>query len=288
MTILIGALLGFLLGGFSLYGALIGMSLALLFNFLTKALKLNFNFNYFGSSGDEALVEAFPLLAARVTLAGDGIERRTVLFVKETSIRLFGRSKAVEIMKSFKSYIEKGISPDFLKERCHELEADLSFTERHSLLRLLTSVARSKGSLGQAELDELFNLADLLGIPIERYRRQERSYQQQQAHEHFHFHFNSAGDFNEFYRRFNSSFGGGQSGYGPSTSPLSISSHYETLELSQSASNDEIKQQYRALSKKYHPDRAANLPEEQQEAHEKRMREINNAYEQLKRVRNIK
>jgi molecular chaperone DnaJ len=54
---------------------------------------------------------------------------------------------------------------------------------------------------------------------------------------------------------------------------------WKTLGVREGASDDEIKQAYRALAKKYHPDRYANSPMKAQA--EKKMQEINEAYDYL-------
>ena len=54
---------------------------------------------------------------------------------------------------------------------------------------------------------------------------------------------------------------------------------WKTLGVSEGASQEEIKQAYRKLAKKYHPDRYANSPMKVEA--EKKMREINEAYDYL-------
>ena len=57
---------------------------------------------------------------------------------------------------------------------------------------------------------------------------------------------------------------------------------YEVLGVAQDSSQDQIKQQYREMSRMCHPDKTTHLgPELQQVAHEK-MKEINRAYQMLK------
>lgn len=58
---------------------------------------------------------------------------------------------------------------------------------------------------------------------------------------------------------------------------------YAILNVSPTASQDEITAAYRKLAQMYHPDKVAGLAPEFQELAEKRMKAINAAYEQLKR-----
>ena len=60
-------------------------------------------------------------------------------------------------------------------------------------------------------------------------------------------------------------------------------SPYEVLEIRPGSSKEEIRAAYRRLVQQYHPDRVATLAPEFRELAEQRMKEINAAYEQLKR-----
>ena len=59
-------------------------------------------------------------------------------------------------------------------------------------------------------------------------------------------------------------------------------SYYEVLGVRRNASKQEIKAAYHNKVKMYHPDKVASMGPEFQELAEKKMREINEAYEQLK------
>lgn len=60
---------------------------------------------------------------------------------------------------------------------------------------------------------------------------------------------------------------------------------FKILEISPDASNDEIKAAYRKMAKKYHPDKVASLGEELRKNAEEKFRSVQEAYENLKKVR---
>lgn len=64
---------------------------------------------------------------------------------------------------------------------------------------------------------------------------------------------------------------------------------YAILNTSPSASDEEIKQAYRRLTSKHHPDKlsASGMPEDMMRMAEQKTREIRSAYERIKEVRNL-
>ena len=62
-----------------------------------------------------------------------------------------------------------------------------------------------------------------------------------------------------------------------------VRSPYEVLGVAPGASEDEATAAYHRLVQMYHPDKVANLAPEFREVAERRMKEINAAYEELKR-----
>ncbi|MBN2667982.1 MAG: TerB family tellurite resistance protein [Bacteroidales bacterium] len=65
-------------------------------------------------------------------------------------------------------------------------------------------------------------------------------------------------------------------------------SDYKILEIDPSASDDEIKKAYKKMAIKFHPDKVSYLGEEAQKAAEEKFKKLNQAYENIKKQRNIK
>ena len=102
-------------------------------------------------------------------------------------------------------------------------------------------------------------------------------------------------EFEEFIRNaFGGSFGG--STYGNSsegyrqggnyqrtgTYTSNRSKYYRILGVKDGASQEEIKKAYRQLAKEHHPDKFVNASDSEKKFHESKMKEINEAYENLK------
>lgn len=66
-----------------------------------------------------------------------------------------------------------------------------------------------------------------------------------------------------------------------------VADPYAILGIDSSASDDDLEQAYRRRISEYHPDRVANAAEEIRELAGQRAREINVAYEELKRQRGL-
>lgn len=94
----------------------------------------------------------------------------------------------------------------------------------------------------------------------------------------------------EFFRNiFGDNFGGTYGGYrqGGSyqrtgTYTSNRSRYYRILGVKDGASQEEIKKAYRQLAKEHHPDKFVNASDSEKKFHENKMKEINEAYENLK------
>jgi len=63
---------------------------------------------------------------------------------------------------------------------------------------------------------------------------------------------------------------------------------YKILDIDKSVSDTEVKKAYRAMAKKYHPDRVGHLGKEHQEGAEAKFRQVQEAYEHIQKERGFK
>ena len=73
----------------------------------------------------------------------------------------------------------------------------------------------------------------------------------------------------------------------PDVIPSAVLSAYRTLGISPYVSDDEVRQAYRQMAKKYHPDRVATLGDDVKRAAERKFKEINDAKEKIFKARGI-
>lgn len=62
---------------------------------------------------------------------------------------------------------------------------------------------------------------------------------------------------------------------------------YDVMEITSSATDEEVKKAYREMAKKHHPDKVANLGEDIKRAATEKFQKINAAYEEIKKQRGI-
>jgi DnaJ like chaperone protein len=64
-------------------------------------------------------------------------------------------------------------------------------------------------------------------------------------------------------------------------------SSYKILEIKPSATDDEIKKAYRRMAMKYHPDKVSHLGDEFRKTADEKFKKVNEAYNKIKKERNI-
>jgi DnaJ like chaperone protein len=64
-------------------------------------------------------------------------------------------------------------------------------------------------------------------------------------------------------------------------------SAYKILEIERNATEEEVKKAYRRMAMKYHPDKVSHLGEEFRKTADEKFKKVNEAYERIKKERNI-
>jgi DnaJ like chaperone protein len=64
-------------------------------------------------------------------------------------------------------------------------------------------------------------------------------------------------------------------------------SSYKILEIEKTATNDDVKKAYRKMAMKYHPDKVSHLGEDYRKSADEKFKKVNEAYEKIKKERNM-
>ena len=67
----------------------------------------------------------------------------------------------------------------------------------------------------------------------------------------------------------------------------SADAYYKILEINPGVSNEEVKKAYRRMARKYHPDMVSHLGDDFKEIANEKFKKVNEAYEQIKKSRNM-
>ena len=253
---IIGALFGLFRGG--LTGAVIG---ALLGHMLDRFIA---GITGVGSTRDaffEALFCALGHLskadgqvtAAEIRMAEDLMKRMQLSGdERQKAIRFFNRGKQPEFE------LDAALRP-------FTQQAAMRFDLRQMFMETLVEAAFSSGRVTDAEQAVLVRVARNLRIPAQLFSAMMQARQ---------------GAGGAWQRR--------QAGSGMIRG--SLDQAYAHLGLTAKASDSEVKKAFRKLISQYHPDKLVSrgLPEEMMEIARRRVREINTAYEQIKKARGIK
>jgi DnaJ like chaperone protein len=248
--------LGWAVGG--PIGALLGF-------FIGKSFDSDSDTQAFTQSGDQAFHHgpyrntgtqadihvALLVLIAAVMKADGQVKKSELNYVKAFLRQNYGEERGKEMLKALQQIVQKDIPID---QVCYQIKVNTDYNTRYHMVDFLFGLGGSDGSLDQTELNMLRLIAQYLGI--------------------------AQSDYTSICERHNSSFNTPHSTFGKDP--------YKVLGISKDATDDEVKKAYRRMAMKYHPDRVAGMSEEMQRNAAEQMKEINEAYEQINKLKGKK
>lgn len=246
---LIGAGLGWVLGG--PIGAILG---GMLGNQFGGGGGLDFGGTTQNRTGD--MMASLLVLFGYVTRADGQILSSEVQYVKQFLVDNFGAAYARDLMQMYKDIVKQEYPIDPV---CKQVRRHVPYHERLELLHLLYGIASADGDLNQAELNAIGEIATGMGIN-----------QQDQ-------------------RSIRAMFMNGGTGRTRTRQAQNAAQQnaYEVLGVDRSAGDKEIKEAYRELARKYHPDKVSHLGDEFTAVAEEKFKAINDAYQQVKQERGM-
>lgn len=203
---------------------------------------------------------ALMVLIAAVMKVDGSVKRSELDYVKRFLLTNYGEERGKEMLKILQQLVAQDIP---IVDVCAQIKVNTDYNTRYHMVDFLFGIAGADGEMHQSELNMLRLIAQYLGI--------------------------SQGDYTSIYERHvGQSYGGGHSNSGSgrrSTSGSYDKDPYRVLGIDSSATDDEVRKAYRRMAMKYHPDRVADMGEEIQRNAADQMKEINQAYEEIKRRR---
>ena len=258
----IGVVIGAISGRF--IGAIIGWFIGSLIDRLIEpSVKIHIQ-RYQRSDFMESLL----ILTSAVIKADGRIERSEFSYVRDFLVRSLGPSQAQVAMNRLTEILSENYN---IEAVCMELRENSAIHERLLIIQFLFGVASADGELHQAEIAIIELISQWCKV--------------------------SRNDYESIKAMFTANRYQGsssQSGYSRSGSDSSgyrsntLDNDYQILEVSPSATDDEVKRAYRTLAKKYHPDRVAHLGEDMRKAAEEKFSRLSQAYDTIRKSRGMK
>tara|TARA_A100001015_G_C15036740_1_gene736772 strand:+ start:1874 stop:2710 length:837 start_codon:yes stop_codon:yes gene_type:complete len=259
-------LLFLMLGGFRLLFFFLGLALAILINFFPLIIMGAIAYRFIKKAGrnryvnsalnnksvhHKRFVEIMVHILIHIAKADGSISQSETQMIRQFFIsQLNFRGAQIEwindVMESAK------LATDDINKLANEFTLQFGYESQLMLLNMVYNIAYSDGVFHESEAKLIEQLSLLLKVSAFDHQRIKMAFEAQ---------------------------------YGDIAKKATDDKYYAILGLTNSASKQEIKKTYRELSKKYHPDKVHHLGEEFKLQAEKKMQEINVAYDELmKRV----
>lgn len=208
------------------------------------------------NTGTQADINAALMVLIAAVMKADGQVKKSELnYVKAFLLQNYGEERGKEMLKVLQQMVQQDIP---INQVCAQIKVNTDYNTRYHMVDFLFGLGRADGSFDQTELNMLRLIAQYLGI--------------------------SQSDYISIYERHVGQSSSGYSGRSGASGNYS-KDPYKVLGITKDATDDEVKKAYRKMAMKYHPDRVAGMSEEMQRNAADQMKEINEAYDQIKLLR---
>jgi len=260
----IGGVLGWIIGGGSVFGALAGFCIGSVVDGATEDVgAVNGNGWAEGQSKQQfyqgernSFLFSMLVLSSYIIKADGKVMHSEMEFVRQFLRVNFGEAAVVQgeeiLLKLFEEQKRVGWSAfrETIRKACVELKFRIDDGARLQLLDYLVMIAKADGKVTDEEVDALLEVTLTMGLD----------------HEDLESMLNLGSVYKD------------QGG---------LDKAYKILGISPDATDDEVKKAYRSMALKHHPDRVATLGDDVKQAAEKKFQEINEAKDIIYKARGI-
>jgi len=214
----------------------------------------------FLGAGDEHL--NIILYLAAYMVKSDGKIEASELYIIEKDL---SQDYAPPFVKKYMEYVKKSTDKELsIKRICSVIVHEFDISSKIQLMNFLISIVVVDGWMTKKEMMALRQIAIAIRLPIKSFRSILAIHVYRLEGEQ------------KKYKRVKR------------TSGISVGGAYQILEISESASDKEVKKAYRRLAVLHHPDKVIHLGEEFQKAAKKIFQKVADAYEIIKKKRGFK
>ncbi|PID46832.1 MAG: co-chaperone DjlA [Proteobacteria bacterium] len=222
-----------------------------------------------------SFIKALFLLMGKLAKADGRISEAEIkhaeAFMRQLEMSPEHRKEAIRLFK-------EGASPGFsIDQAIDEFRANAGHVAnlRQLLVMYLVGTAMADGKMDAVEQELLREIAIKLGFSEQSFNQLLMMLQAQDQFAGGHYHYST---------------GGGRQSESASTTASSLSSAYQALGVTEDVSDSVLKKKYRKLMGEFHPDRliGQGLPEDMIKVATERAKEIQAAYDLIKKSRGIK
>ncbi len=200
-----------------------------------------------------------------VVLKKDGkILQSELNYIKRFLNEKFNEKDALKYLLIFRGYTKKNVS---IVKICRRLDLELRMPGKRQILHLIIGAAVADRELSDGELKILYEIGTRLGMGMPTVDSLLNMY-----------------SFNYTRKKSQQSSSKSRKSY---RSKSNLTSAYKVLELSENATEKQIKKAYRKLVVLYHPDKVAYMGDTFQKSAKEKFQKLQDAYENIKSARNI-